>query len=96
MGTRDYLFTELDLDNQLRERQLQVTAKVDAIPESQFLISSDQEVVEHAIPKLVVEPIMLQMDATTMSKAETQVDVSGDPMRFFSSGRRGPIYILTS
>ena len=93
MRTRDYLFTELDLDNQLRERQLQVTSKVDAIPESQFLISSDLEVVEHAIPQLVVEPVVLQLDATTMSKAETQVDVSGDPMRFFSPGRRGPFYI---
>ena len=93
MRTRDYLFAELDLDNQLRERQLQVTAKVDAIPESQFLISSDQEVVEHLIPQLVVEPIVLQLEATTMRKAETQVDVSGDPMRFFSPGHRGPFHI---
>ena len=93
MRTRDYLFTELDLHRQLRERQLQVTSKVDAIPESQFLISSDQEVVEHAIPQLVVEPIVLQLDATTMSKAETQVDVSGDSMRFFSPGRRGPFHV---
>ena len=93
MRTRGYLFTELDLDNQLRERQLQVAAKVGGIPESQFLISSDQDVVEHVIPQLVVEPIVLQLGATTMSKAETQVDVSGDPMRFFSPGRRGPFYI---
>ena len=93
MRTRDYLFTERDLDNQLRERQLRVRSEVDAIPESQFLISSDQEVVEHAIPQLVVEPIVRQPAAMTMSKTETQVDVSGDPMRVFSPGRRGPFYI---
>ena len=93
MRTRDYLFTELDLDHQLRDRQLQVTAKVDGIPESQFLISSDQDIVEHITPQLIVEPIVLQLDATTMSKAETQVDVSGDPMRFFSPGSRGPFYV---
>ena len=93
MRTRDYLFTEPDLGNQLHERQLQVTAKVDGIPESQFLISSDQEVIEHIIPQQVVEPIVLQLDAMTMSKAETQVDVSGDPMRMFSPDRSGPFYI---
>ena len=93
MRTRDYLFTELDLDHQLRERQLKVASKVDAILESQFLVSSDQEVVEHVVSQLFVEPIVLQLNATTMTKAETQVDVSGDPMRFFSPGHRGPFYI---
>ena len=93
MRTQDYLFAEADLDDQLRERQRQIAAKVDAIPEGQFLISSDQDVVEHVIPQLVVEPIMLQLDARTMSKAETKVDVSGDPMRIFSPGRRGPFLI---
>ena len=93
MRTQDYLFAEPDLDDQLRERQRQVAAKVDAIPEGQFLISSDQDVVEHVLPQLVVEPIILQLDARTMSKAETKVDVSGDPMRIFSPGRRGPFLI---
>lgn len=93
MRTQDYLFAEPDLDDQLRERQRQITAKVDAIPERQFLISSDQEVVDHVIPQLVVEPIMLRLDARTMSKTETKVDVSGDPMRFFSPGRGGPFLI---
>ena len=93
MKTRDYLFAELDLDDQLRERQLRVTTTVDAIPESQFLIADDQEVVEHMIPQLLVDPIVLQLDARTMTKTETQVDVSGDPMRIFSPGRRGPFYI---
>ena len=93
MTTHDYLFAEPDLDDQLGERQRQIAAKVDAIPESQFLVSSDQEVVEHVIPQLVVEPIMLQLDVQTMSKAETTVDVSGDPMRILSPGRRGPFLI---
>ena len=90
MKTQGYLFAEPHLDDQLHERQRQITAEVDAIPEDQFLISSDQEVVEHVIPKFVVEPIMLQLDATSMNKAETKVDVSGDPMRMVRPGHRGP------
>lgn len=93
MRDRDYLFAEPDLDDQLRERQRQITAKVDAIPESQFLISSDRDVAEHLVPQLAVEPIALQLDAATMTRTETQVDVSGDPMRFFSPGRRSPFHI---
>ena len=93
MRTRDYLFAEPDLDDQLRDRQGQIAAKMDGIPEGQFLVSSDQELVDHVIPQFVVKPIILRLDARTMNKVETKVDVSGDPMRFFSPGRRGPFLI---
>ena len=36
---------------------------------------------------------MLHEDKTTMNQQETQGDVSGDPMRFFSPGHSGPFYI---
>ena len=93
MRAQGYLFAEPDLDDRLRQMRFQATGIVDGIPESQFLISSDQEVVAHVIPQLVVEPIVLQLDARTMTKTETQVDVSGDPMRNFFSDSRGPIHI---
>ena len=57
------------------------------------MLAGDQEVVEHVIPQILVEPIVLQLDATTMTKTETKVDVSGDPMRVFSPDRRGPFLI---
>ncbi|MYD92910.1 MAG: hypothetical protein F4Y02_04310 [Chloroflexi bacterium] len=87
------LFFEPDLDSQLRARERQVAAKVDGIPESQFLVSSDQDVVEHVVPQLTVEPIVLQSEAAYMNQTETQVDVSGDPMRNFRPDRSGPFRV---
>ncbi len=90
----DYLFGENDLDHQLRHRQSRVASEIDAIPEDQFLVSSDREIVEHVLPRLHVEPVVLQLDARTMNQAETQVDVSGDRMRFFGEPySRGPFHI---
>ena len=66
---------------------------MDAISESQFVIAANQELVEHVTPQLHIDPIVLQVDAGTMTKTETQVDVSGDPMRIFSLGRRGTFHI---
>ena len=90
----DYLFREDDLDHQLRERQGKTASKIDAIPEDRFLVSSDQEIVEHILPQLFVEPVTLQLDARTMTKTETKVDVSGDRMRFFGDPYHpGPFYV---
>ena len=93
MRDQNLLFFEDDLDSQLRAGQAQVNVSVDGIPEQQFLISSDQELVEHIVANLTVEPLVLREDAKTMNQAETQVDVSGDPMRGFLPGHSGPFYI---
>ncbi len=87
------LFYEEDLDAQLRARQEGVAGAVDAIPKDQFLISSDQELIEHVVAKMAVEPIVLHEEARTMTQQETQIDVSGDPVRVFSPGRSGPFYV---
>ncbi len=90
----DYLFRENDLDHQLRKRQDRIPSQIGAIPEDQFLVSSDREIVEHLHPQLRVEPVVLQLDARTMNQAETKVDVSGDSMRgFFDLDRDGPFYV---
>ena len=78
----NHLFTEPELDAQLHRRRLQIPATVDGIPEARFLIANDQEVVEHVIQQLFVEPIVLQLDARTMTPTETQVDVSDVPSPF--------------
>ena len=93
MRDRNLLFVEDDLDSQLRARQQQVNRAVDGIPEQQFLISNDQEIVEYIVADLTLEPLVLREDATTMNRAETRVDVSGDPMRGFLPGHSGPFYI---
>lgn len=87
------LFLEEDLDAQLRGRQDSVGSTVDAIPKDQFLVSSDDELVEHISAKLSVEPLILHEESMVMNQSETQVDVSGDRNRIFHSGRSGPFFI---
>lgn len=87
------LFFTHDLAGRLRTRQKGVRVAVDDIPEEQFLISSDHEIVECVVSKFLVEPLSLREDAITMSQTETQVDVSGDPMRGFLPGRSGPFLV---
>ena len=93
MRYQNLLFFEEDLDSQLRDRKLQVSRDVNGIPEQQFLISNDLELVEHIVADLMVEPLLLQEEEKTMNQAETQVDVSGDPTRMFPPGHSGPAYI---
>ena len=56
-------------------------------------MSSEQELIEHVVAGLTVEAPVLYEDKTTMNQQETQVDVSGDPMRLFNPGHSGPFYI---
>ena len=93
MRDRNLLFFEEDLDAQLRARQQSVSGVVDGIPKDQFLISSDQELIDHVVAELTVEPIVLREEATTMNPQETQIDVSRDQMRYFSPGPSGPFYV---
>ena len=87
------LFFEEDLDAQLRGCQKKVQCAVDQIPKDQFLVSSDQEIVDHFVTRLSVEPIVLHEEKITMSQHEAQVDVSHDPMCMSRGGRTGPHYV---
>ena len=93
MRDKNILFFEEDLDAQLRARQQSVSRAVDRIPKDQFLVSSDQEIVDHVVAGLSVEPIVLREEKMTMDQDETQVDVSHHQMRVFREGRMGPSYI---
>ena len=93
MRDKNILFFEEDLDAQLRARQQSVSSAVDRIPKDQFLVSSDQEIVDHVVAGLSVEPIVLREEKTTMNQDETQVDVSHDRTRMFRERRTGPFYI---
>ena len=93
MRNRKPLFCEDELDGQLRGRLHSVSSAVDDIPKEQFLISNDQELVDHIVANLTVQALVLQEDATTMSQSETQVDVSGDPLRVFFGEQNGPFYV---
>ncbi len=93
MSDPNYLFFEEDLDAQLRQRKGTVPETVDQIPKDQFLISNDQELVDHVVARLRVEPLVLHEGAMTMGQNETRVDVSRDHRRFFIPGHSGPYFI---
>ena len=93
MRDRNSLFCEADLDNQLRAKKSQVSEVINCIPEQQFLISKDEELVEHIVANHAVQPLVLHEEAKTMEQSETEVDVSRDPERRFRSGHSGPVYV---
>ena len=93
MRDQNLLFNELDLASQLHDRQLAVSGAVNDISEQQFLISNDEELVEHIVSGHTVQPVVLQEDAMTMNQSETEVDVSNDHRRIFRPGHSGPFYI---
>ena len=56
-------------------------------------MSSDQEIVDHVVDRLSVEPIVLHEEKRTMEQNETQVDVSHDRKRVFREGYTGSFNI---
>lgn len=94
MQARNLLFFEKDLDTQLRDRQQKASEIVDGIPRDQFLISTDEELVQHVIPQLAVEPIVLDEERKTLSQQEAKVEVPYDDFArpFFPDNESGSLY----
>ena len=90
MINRNVLFFEESLHDELQSREARATKNVNRIPQDQFLISSDQEIVDHISVEYQIQPIVLQEEHRTMSQIEAPVDVSGDPSRAFFREHRGP------
>ncbi len=65
---------------------------VDLVPEGQFVNSSSEELVEHVFSRYEIYPIELSEDQKVLDQEDVQVDVSGDPNRFFRE-HRGPFYV---
>lgn len=72
------LFYGNDLSDVLRANLERAKSDVDQIPESQFIHSSDGDIVEHVYSKREVVPIELHEDQKELDTQETQVDVRHD------------------
>lgn len=86
------LFYDGDLDATLRAHYGQIQDSVNSIPKGQFLVSSDEEIVEHIQNNLWVDHIELHEDSMEMDQQEVKVDVSRNPDRN-PFRDRGPIYV---
>jgi len=89
---RNYLFSDGDLGESLRQRLANALQSVDAIPEEQFKRVSDAEVAAGIVQQFHITPLELHEDKKTMSRSETKLDVSRsydrNPFR-----DAGPIYV---
>jgi len=92
MPRDNLLFYEGDLDATLRSYQSSISSRIDSIPRDQFLNTSIEELTQHILTGLLVEPLMLYEDRAEMEQRETKIDVSGwrDRNPF---GDRGPINV---
>ncbi|MDP2268140.1 MAG: hypothetical protein Q8K46_03130 [Deltaproteobacteria bacterium] len=77
MPKDNLLFCEGDLDATLRSHQISISSRVDSIPRDQFLNTSIEELTQHILSTLLVEPLILYEDRAEMEQRETKIDVSG-------------------
>lgn len=92
MPRDNLLFYEGDLDATLRSHQNSISSRVDSIPRDQFLNTSIEELTQHILSALLVEPLTLYEDRAEMEQRETKIDVSGWRERN-PFGDRGPINV---
>lgn len=90
---RNLLFSEYDLGGNLRAFVEKIPQDVDAIPEQQFLISSDDEILRSLVAHKTLTPLSLHEDHATMQQSETKIDVAGWRDRDWGYGRDGPLLI---
>ncbi|MCJ7525664.1 MAG: hypothetical protein MUP71_10665 [Candidatus Aminicenantes bacterium] len=92
MTREECLFCDGHLDTTLRAHLASIGTKVDAIPRDQFMNAQVEEVIEHILSEMIVEPLVIYEDRAEMEQRETKIDVSEwrDRNPF---GDRGPIYV---
>ena len=90
---RHLLFSSRNLNEGLEARLVQVRLLIDQLPEDQFRISSDEELIEFVVAQLQLRELALDLGGAKGEQRETQIDVSGDRDRVFSPGRTGPFFI---
>lgn len=72
----DLLFYEGDLRATIEGHFAKADAKVDSIPEAQFLAASDDAITDHVVSEIQVHPLELMEQDARMQQEETKLDVS--------------------
>ena len=92
MSRKNLLFYDGDMYATLQALQGSIASRVDSIPRNQFLNTSIEELTQHILSTVVVEPLTLYEDRAEMEQRETNIDVSGwrDRNPFQDPG---PIYV---
>jgi hypothetical protein len=88
-----FFFESDTLDNylgQIRDRAVEAVAR---FPEDAITVRGDEEISVELVERFQVEMVELLRDAGELTSKEVQIDVSGDPLRYFSRERSGPFYV---
>lgn len=83
MSRDDYLFHQSRLSDVLREQERKMKDAAQVIPADHALASGVEELTAELVERFRIEPVTIDEAARTMSAEELNVDVSGDPSRFF-------------
>ena len=87
----DLLFSNADLRAVLEAHAQTLPDKVYAIPQQRFENETNDLLAASVASELVVSPIELLEDEITVSSREADIDISHDPLRYFSTP--GPHYV---
>lgn len=82
MRERSYFFHEGDLSATLDAHGRKVREKIDSIEPDQLLATPVEDLVEHIVSQMYVEPLQIYEEQMTRDQLETKIDVAGWPGRF--------------
>jgi len=89
---KEPLFFEGDLSETIRNYFAKVNEKIDLLSKEQFLNTPEEELVEHFVTSLSIEPLVLFEDSKEMEQEEIEIDISGRHDRY-DFGIPGPRYV---
>ncbi len=92
MSRKNLLFFNGNLDATLRAQQGSIDSRVDSIPHDQFLNTSIEELIQHVLSTLIIEPLTIYEDKAEMEQREMKLDVSSWRERNPFEDQ-GPIYV---
>jgi hypothetical protein len=91
-GYNDFLFSKGHLSDFLRKQFDKVGEEVRIIPKNQLLSAPKEEIVDHIISKLSIEPLELHEESMVMETSETTINVTGRHDRY-NFGQSEPVLV---
>jgi hypothetical protein len=92
MSSQEYLFSKHDIFTVIENQKAGLKKRIQEIPSSKILNASEHDLVQALIEEFRLDvPVIKDEEIAIEHWGETQVDVSGDPMRTID--RPGPFYV---
>jgi len=63
----NYLFSNGDLDSALRNQEIACKQKVESIPQNQFLSTPIDDVIDHIVSQVSIDPLCIYEDSMEMN-----------------------------